>query len=213
MQTAECQCEKRNNSTTSTSPCVYLPKRLKPLGWHLKEIPHTHSHIQRQTKNQNLIGFEIKHWKEFIFNWIISSKNWIFFVRWNERNELIGWSASVERYLTEKRVEYNTNLFISSALVGMLKLTACVICNLYWTKRRKIEFIKALNGAHSILCSKWSIKRLYAPILNVFGLWTKMESTTCCACFGVTNLLRTNIWSDAKKAHLGLRLWNKSLSI
>lgn len=71
-----------------------------------------------------------------------------------KRNELIGWSASVERCLTECRGEHNTNLFIAWHSLEMLKLAACVICNLYWTKREKIEFNKSAQRCafDSILC-------------------------------------------------------------
>lgn len=66
----------------------------------------SYTSLQYRKKNQNLIGFEIKQVEEFIFNWIISLYgNWKHKKKveikksFDERNQLIGWSACVERYL------------------------------------------------------------------------------------------------------------------
>lgn len=100
-----------------------------------------------------------------------------------KRNELIGWSASVERCLTELRGEHNTNLFIAWHSPGMLKLTACVICNLYWIKRRKkkprIEFIKSTEWcAFNIVYQ--AINQTTLRLLYWMSLWAKTELTEKC---------------------------------
>ena len=74
-----------NEKETKRLVCLFTDV-IKASGWHFEQIPHMIDYLQHvqsenirpfafQTgQNQNLIGFEIKHKKEFIFNWIISSK-------------------------------------------------------------------------------------------------------------------------------------------
>lgn len=65
-------------TTANVVVCLFT-EVIKASGWHFKrDPPHTYSHIEQtetRRKKSNLIGFGIKHRKkEFIFNWIISSK-------------------------------------------------------------------------------------------------------------------------------------------